>query len=616
MRYSTLLYGSIAFLVSSGAFSHGLMSDPASRNWLCGAVTKPDQAQPGSACAQAFAEDFNGGYQFMSVLSHDVGRKGVEPIPENVCGFDSETWSGSATPWDIPIDWPTNSISSGEKTITWDISWGPHFDDTEEFRYWITKPDFEYTIGQALSWNDFEDEAFCVLNYDDSNPEANPNVVPDKGNALFHTTCDIPERDGRHVIYGEWGRNHYTFERFHGCIDVAFDGGVGPIAVEADIQATPDVTTITGAGQVSLSAAGSSGENLNYQWSLTPANNSAYSLSEVAGEQTVLNLADTQSEQAVTVTLEVSNEVSDSTTSIIINHLPEAASNWDSLGALTEVAQAYPAGTEVQLRLVSDTGEDIYLPQNSLTLSAQTGAADVWPQQLADAVNALNTDVQIGVIDSNGEVSSVASATENRVYAQSPSQYASAFVVVDEPSSSSSSSSSSSIPSGSYCDWYGTPTPLCEQTQEGWGYENNTSCVAVSTCQSQPAPHGVVGEASSSSMSSSSDSSSSASSTSSTGDASLACDYTVNNAWNTGFTAEITLTNNSDEAVSGWSVNWQYTGDVGISNSWSADVSGTNPYQASATGHNQTINPGESVSFGFQASGESETVIVEGEQCQ
>lgn len=252
MNYSKFLCSSVICIVSSSAFSHGLMSEPASRNWFCGAVTKPDQAQAGTACAEAFAQDPNGGYQFMSVLTHDVGRKGVEPLPNNVCGFDSETWSGGATPWDMPVDWPTNSISAGDLTITWDISWGPHFDDTEEFRYWITKPDFEYTIGQPLQWSDFEEQAFCVLNYDDKNPSANPNVVPDKDNTLFHTTCTIPEREGRHVIYGEWGRNYYTYERFHGCIDVVFDGDTGPEPVEADIRLTPDVSTVTGAGQLSL----------------------------------------------------------------------------------------------------------------------------------------------------------------------------------------------------------------------------------------------------------------------------------------------------------------------------------------------------------------------------
>ncbi|MBL4673193.1 MAG: cellulose binding domain-containing protein, partial [Arenicella sp.] len=44
----------------------------------------------------------------------------------------------------------------------------------------------------------------------------------------FKTSCVLPERTGRHVVYGEWGRNFFTFERFHGCIDVSFEGSGNP----------------------------------------------------------------------------------------------------------------------------------------------------------------------------------------------------------------------------------------------------------------------------------------------------------------------------------------------------------------------------------------------------
>jgi chitin-binding protein len=65
---------------------------------------------------------------------------------------------------------PTNAMQSGRKKFTWNISWGPRFDDTEEFRYWITKPSFQYSTTQPLRWSDFEDQAFCTLTYDDRNP--------------------------------------------------------------------------------------------------------------------------------------------------------------------------------------------------------------------------------------------------------------------------------------------------------------------------------------------------------------------------------------------------------------------------------------------------------------
>lgn len=88
---------------------------------------------------------------------------------------------------------------------------------------------------------------------------------------------------------------------------------------------------------------------------------------------------------------------------------------------------------------------------------------------------------------------------------------------ISSASSASSvvSSSSSSVPSGLQCNWWGTLYPACVTTTAGWGYENGSACVAVSTCNSQPAPYGIVGSSSSSKSSSSIATSSSVASSSS-----------------------------------------------------------------------------------------------------
>lgn len=234
---------------SSVAFGHGYVDSPGARNYYCGAVTKPDEAANGTAeyaeCGDAFANDFQGGYQYMSVLNHHEGRKVLGPVTNNVCGFDSETWNGGRTPWDESINWPVNNISSGPLTFSWDISNGPHFSDTSDFRYWITKPGFQYQIGQDLKWSDFDDQPFCDLDYNHANAGAYPNIQADEGNAHFYTTCNVPQRSGRHVIYAEWGRNEFTFERFHGCIDVQIGGGGGTMPTPTPIPtATPTPTPV------------------------------------------------------------------------------------------------------------------------------------------------------------------------------------------------------------------------------------------------------------------------------------------------------------------------------------------------------------------------------------
>jgi chitin-binding protein len=105
------------------SYGHGLMLNPPARNAVCGL---PEDQKPHNAsipaCIDAFAVDNQGGYQFMSVLTHDVGRQGVTPLPTNVCGFNSETWdnynNGNTTPWDLALDWPTTDVSSGALDIT------------------------------------------------------------------------------------------------------------------------------------------------------------------------------------------------------------------------------------------------------------------------------------------------------------------------------------------------------------------------------------------------------------------------------------------------------------------------------------------------------------------
>ena len=210
--------------------AHGLIQNPPARNWFCGAITKPDHVQNGVAqypvCGNAFFApgiEPTAGYSFMSVLTHTQGYAVLGPRT-NVCGYNSETWNGAATVWDQPIDWPTNPMTAGVQNFTWNISWGPHFSDTEEFRYWITRPGFLYQVGQPLSFSDFDAQPFCVETYSDANPTGNPDVIPNPGAATFQTRCTVPQRTGRHVIYAEWGRNLFTFERFHGCVDVVFQG--------------------------------------------------------------------------------------------------------------------------------------------------------------------------------------------------------------------------------------------------------------------------------------------------------------------------------------------------------------------------------------------------------
>jgi hypothetical protein len=75
------------------------------------------------------------------------------------------------------------------------------------------------------------------------------------------------------------------------------------------------------------------------------------------------------------------------------------------------------------------------------------------------------------------------------------------------------------------------------------------------------------------------------------------------NAWNTGFTTAITITNTGTTPINGWSLAFTLPSGQTITSGWNATYAPTSG-QVTATnaGHNGTINPGTTVSdFGFQA---------------
>ncbi|UIX29741.1 glycoside hydrolase family 6 protein [Streptomyces sp. GQFP] len=79
-------------------------------------------------------------------------------------------------------------------------------------------------------------------------------------------------------------------------------------------------------------------------------------------------------------------------------------------------------------------------------------------------------------------------------------------------------------------------------------------------------------------------------------------DYQVQSQWSTGFTAAVTVTNNS-AAKSSWAVKWSYAGNQQVTSGWNAKLtqSGTAVTAANET-YNGTLATGGSVSFGFNGS--------------
>ena len=95
------------------------------------------------------------------------------------------------------------------------------------------------------------------------------------------------------------------------------------------------------------------------------------------------------------------------------------------------------------------------------------------------------------------------------------------------------------------------------------------------------------------------------------------CSHVISNEWNSGYTAAIRITNDGNTAINGWNVSWQYNANR-VTSSWNANLSGSNPYSATNLGWNGSIQPGQTVEFGFQVNkngGSAENPTVNGAVC-
>jgi chitin-binding protein len=428
----------ISFLIPINfAYSHGLIEDPPSREFFCGKITRPEHTEskelPYEACRPILKKEGkynNDIYQFMSVLSHSRGYYKSQNLPAYVCGFGTETFQGLASPWDALINWPTTNMSAGPHTFTWDVSYGPHFSDTENFRYWITVPTYQFSENKQLQWSDLEEEPFCEIPWDDNAPNKDPNIQADKPNNKFHMVCKVPHREGRHLIYAEWGRTMATNERFHSCIDVNFqDSAVH--GVKAKISPITS-KNVYGDNIINLNGSESVGDKLEYQWVVESHNPELYKLIDGNKAIAKLELKNPEAVETITVVLRVSNSEGTSNAEVKLIHYPAQFSQWIDLGKLTNVPQKLEIGDQINIRTVQKNGKDVYYPAQPLTITEDTKAEDIWPLVLGQAVNQLDSSLHIGVMEKGAGAmpQAVQHATENTMYAKQNSEIQSAYLQI------------------------------------------------------------------------------------------------------------------------------------------------------------------------------------------
>lgn len=226
-KRSMLMLLLVAFLFPSmqPIFSHGTVTYPPSRVWICYLENplSPDspacQAAVLSHGTQAFY-DWNEVARMDAFGNHrDIimdGNLASAGRPDKYGGLDQ-----------VRSDWVATPVSPGPFTVTWTNS-TPH--QTQYFDVYITKAD--WTPDQPLTWDSLE-----LLVRTPPRPAASVDNID----------VVLPQRTGRHVIYSVWQRS-LTGEAFYATSDVDFgtvaqpnDPPVGDFKFNNGVCGGPDV---------------------------------------------------------------------------------------------------------------------------------------------------------------------------------------------------------------------------------------------------------------------------------------------------------------------------------------------------------------------------------------
>ena len=79
------------------------------------------------------------------------------------------------------------------------------------------------------------------------------------------------------------------------------------------------------------------------------------------------------------------------------------------------------------------------------------------------------------------------------------------------------------------------------------------------------------------------------------------CTLSISNEWGEGFTSSITITNDTGQPIDGWTVTIDFGGGATINGMWDADHSGSDPYQVTNKNYNNLIQPGNTLTFGYNS---------------
>ena len=165
--------------------------------------------------------------------------------------------------------WPTtkaNDVHSFSWTFT-----AQHA--TTDFKYFITKPDWNSTTTEGLTASEFESDPFLVVPMNGKPPPRTMNHDLGK---------NMPTRTGYHVVYAVWTVNN-TANAFYQCIDLTFGGNsscsgnecASPSTSSASAAGVGSANTSSVTGNTSATASPASGTNSSSASSSDSDNNAS-----------------------------------------------------------------------------------------------------------------------------------------------------------------------------------------------------------------------------------------------------------------------------------------------------------------------------------------------------
>ena len=242
---SALLFMCFAFIFPSlqTIFSHGTVTSPPSRVWIC--FQENPESPDSPACIDAVAM-----YGTQALYDwNEVARMDANGMHQSIIADGNLASAGRPDKYggldQVRDDWISTPVTPGPFTVTW-TNTAPH--QTLYYRVYITKE--SWTPDQPLTWDSLE---LLV------------ETEPREASAIDNIDVVLPARTGKHVIYSIWQRS-LTEEAFYSTSDVDFGQTTDPL---------PPVALFTsdngrcGGPNVEFSASDSydpNGDALTYSW--------------------------------------------------------------------------------------------------------------------------------------------------------------------------------------------------------------------------------------------------------------------------------------------------------------------------------------------------------------